>query len=135
MFKKLHSKFVTCNNNKKSSAYTVKNGDNLWDISVKLGISLKDIIDANPSIKNPDLIYIGQVIYIPVTSIELENHSANIEHTSRNLIEANTYTVKSGDNLWDISVKIGVSHKDLIDANPLITNPNMIYAGQIINIP
>lgn len=49
--------------------------------------------------------------------------------------EITTYTVESGDNLWDISLKLGVAHKDLIKVNPLIKNPDLIYAGQVINIP
>lgn len=136
MFKKLQAKFGKAKNTKRST-YLVQNGDNLWDISIKLGISHKDLIDANPSITNPNVIYAGQVINVPVNTInDIESNTANIEDTSGNSsTRGTTYTVQSGDNLWDISVKLGVSHKNLIDANPLITNPNLIYAGQIINVP
>ncbi len=53
--------------------YTIKKGDTLWDIS---GLKLKDaflwpkIWKANPEIKNPDLIYPGQKIRIPLKFIQ-----------------------------------------------------------------
>ena len=49
--------------------------------------------------------------------------------------QSQTYTVKTGDTLWGIANSHGVSLADLVGANPEITNPNIIYAGQIINIP
>jgi LysM repeat protein len=44
------------------------------------------------------------------------------------------YTVKSGDTLGRIARDNGVSLSDLIDAND-ITNPNLIYPGQVLVIP
>lgn len=44
--------------------HTVQAGDTLWHISAKYGKSIASIIELN-KIKNPDLIYPGQVIYIP----------------------------------------------------------------------
>ena len=49
--------------------YTVKKGDNLWNIAKKhkdLGFSYQDLIASNPQIKNPDLIRPGDKITIPV---------------------------------------------------------------------
>jgi spore coat assembly protein SafA len=46
-----------------------------------------------------------------------------------------TYTVKSGDTLWDISKRHGVNLNDVIKANPQIKNPDLIYPGQSVNIP
>lgn len=45
--------------------YTVKPGDSLWKISRAYNIGLKALTDANPQIKNPDLIHPGQTIHIP----------------------------------------------------------------------
>ena len=44
--------------------YTVVPGDNLWRISVRYGVSMYAIADAN-SIANLNLIYSGQVLCIP----------------------------------------------------------------------
>lgn len=44
--------------------YTVAKGDTLWGIAAKNGISLRKILAANPNIKNPDRIHVGQKIVI-----------------------------------------------------------------------
>jgi nucleoid-associated protein YgaU len=51
-----------------------------------------------------------------------------------------TYTVKKGDNLWNIAKKhlgSGSKWKDIYNANKGVigSNPNLIYAGQKITIP
>ncbi|NLZ39289.1 MAG: LysM peptidoglycan-binding domain-containing protein [Firmicutes bacterium] len=45
--------------------YTVKAGDSLFLIGRKFGVSVEQLKAANPQIKNPDIIFIGQVICIP----------------------------------------------------------------------
>lgn len=46
-----------------------------------------------------------------------------------------THTVKSGDSMWKIAVKYQVGISELIQANPQIKNPNLIYPGQKLTIP
>lgn len=48
---------------------------------------------------------------------------------------ATTYTVVSGDSLWKIAVKYQVGLSEIKSANPQISNYDLIYPGQIINIP
>lgn len=48
---------------------------------------------------------------------------------------AGSYTVSSGDTLWKIAVKTKTGVQELIDLNPQLSNPNMIYPGQTINVP
>ena len=48
-----------------SVKYTVVSGDSMWKIAVKYQIGLSEIISANPQIKNPNLIYPGDVLTIP----------------------------------------------------------------------
>ncbi len=45
--------------------YVVKSGDTLGKIAPRFGTSLSALIAANPQIKNPSLIYVGQVINLP----------------------------------------------------------------------
>ena len=44
--------------------YTVKKGDSLWKIARQFGLTLSKIIALNPQIKNPNLIYVGQTVYV-----------------------------------------------------------------------
>jgi LysM repeat protein len=45
--------------------YTVKSGDTLTAIARKYGTTVEALLKANPQIKNPDLIRVGEVIKIP----------------------------------------------------------------------
>ena len=44
------------------------------------------------------------------------------------------YTVQSGDNLWAISQKYGISLNQIIALNPQIPNPDLIYPGQKVRV-
>lgn len=48
-----------------ATVYTVQAGDSMWKIAVKYEVGLQELITANPQIKNPALIYVGQKINIP----------------------------------------------------------------------
>lgn len=46
-----------------------------------------------------------------------------------------TYTVQFGDSLDAIAGQFGVTEAALLAANPSITDPNLVFAGQVLNIP
>ncbi len=48
---------------------------------------------------------------------------------------ATTYTVVSGDSMWKIAVKYQVGLSEIKAANPHISNPDLIYPGQVLTIP
>jgi uncharacterized YkwD family protein/spore coat assembly protein SafA len=60
------------------TTHTVKKGDSLWKIAVKYSVGLSEIKVANPSIKNYDLIYPGQVINIPTISSSVTNFESEV---------------------------------------------------------
>ena len=45
------------------------------------------------------------------------------------------HTVVSGDSMWKIAVKYEVGLSEIKSANKQIVNPNLIYPGQVLNIP
>jgi LysM repeat protein len=49
----------------KGTTYTIKKGDTLSAIAKRYGTTVDAILKANPNIKNPNLIKVGQVINIP----------------------------------------------------------------------
>ena len=50
-------------------------------------------------------------------------------------VSAATHTVVSGDSLWKIATKYEVGLSEIKSANPQIQNFDLIYPGQVINIP
>lgn len=51
-------------------------------------------------------------------------------------IYVDKYTVERGDTLYSLARKFELlSFRQILRVNPEITNPNLIYAGQVINIP
>ena len=47
--------------------HTVVRGDTMWKIAVKYQVGTSEIIAANPQVANPDLIYPGQKLNVPLT--------------------------------------------------------------------
>lgn len=99
-----------------SEAITVRSGDTLSGIAARNGVSLGDLLAANPQIRNPDLIYPGQTVHMPGGG-------------------GGEVTVRSGDTLSGIAAGNGVSLGALLSANPQISNPDLIHPGQTIRLP
>lgn len=99
--------------------YTIKRGDNLWNISRRYGTTVQNIVNWN-GIRNPNLIYPGQRIVIYTRAKEVNN-------------QYYSYTVRRGDNLWRIARRFRVSVNRIARLNG-IQNPRMIYVGQILKI-
>lgn len=53
---------VTSGSSGQTSTHTVVKGDTLWGISRSYGMTLANLISLNPQIKNPNLIYVGELV-------------------------------------------------------------------------
>ena len=58
--------------------YTVVPGDSMWKIAVRHEVGLHEIKSANPQISNPNLIYPGQVLYIPKTDATVTSYENEV---------------------------------------------------------
>ena len=94
--------------------YVVQWGDTLRKIASQMNVNVNDLIAVNPQLWNPNLIFAGQVIYLPQS--------------------ASMYTVQSGDTLKIIAARYGTSLNNLLALNPQIWNADWIYAGQVIRV-
>ena len=45
------------------------------------------------------------------------------------------HTVVKGDTMWKLAVQYETGTQEIIDANPQVSNPNLIYPGQTLTIP
>ncbi|NLJ59275.1 MAG: LysM peptidoglycan-binding domain-containing protein, partial [Tissierellia bacterium] len=60
--------------------YTVQPGDTLYGIALLYGSTVQGIVEAN-NITNPDLIYPGSIILIPVEEEYLESPPGSLIYT------------------------------------------------------
>lgn len=91
--------------------YTVAPGDKLYTIAHNYNTTIANILKFN-HIPNPDLIFVGQKIIIPMSPPE-----------------AIIYTVVKGDTLYSIAKKYDTFVINLIKFNYL-SPPYLIYPGQ-----
>ena len=102
-----------------SDTYKVKKGDNLTKIAHKYGTTVDALVTANPQIKDPDLIYPGQIL--------------KIVKPQKTLVK--NYRIQKGDTLSKIAREFNTTVDKLLRLNPKIKNPDIIYAGDIIKVP
>lgn len=102
------------------SSYTVQQGDMLSVIAERLKVSVEELKKVN-NIADADQIFPGQQLRIPGGAVAPSGTSQS-------------YTIRSGDTLSTIATRLGVTMAALQAANN-ITNPNAIYAGQVLKIP
>lgn len=99
--------------------YIIQPGDSLYLLALKFHAAVEDIMAAN-GLADPNLIYPGQVLFLPVASAM---HSDGRE-----------YIVKPGDSLELVAQKHNVELRDIIKSNN-IKAPYIIYPGQTIVVP
>lgn len=100
------------------TTYTVKRGDTLYGIATSYGTTVDDIKTLNNLSSN--LLSVGQVLKIPADKTITET---NYE----------VYTVVSGDTLYSIASRYGVSVDEIKDLNNLTSN--ILAIGQRLQIP
>lgn len=84
-----------------NSAYTVKSGDTMWKIAAKHQVGVTEIINANPQIKNPNLIYPNQKINIPSVNQETRNFEQEVIRLTN--VERQKAGLKPLSENWELS--------------------------------
>jgi len=109
--------------------YIVNHGDTLKTVAALFNTTLDALLSLNPTITNANLIYAGQRLNVPTPGI------VPPVVTPPPPAGGQSYTVQKGDTMKKIAERYGVSLDALIKANPQVTNINLIYVGQKLNIP
>ena len=140
--------------------YTIRSGDTLSAVADRFGVTLEDLLAANPGI-DPTGLVAGDVINLPeaasTTAVEPtpapEEPTAPVEEvptdtpvpevptqppppaetpTTQSL--GTTYTVQAGDSFASIAAQFGVSVDALAAANQTV-DPTALQPGQVLVIP
>ncbi|AUZ37874.1 MULTISPECIES: peptidoglycan endopeptidase LytE [Bacillus] len=101
----------------------VKKGDTLWDLSRKYDTTISKIKSENHL--RSDFIYVGQTLSINGKSTSSKSSSSSSSASS-------TYKVKSGDSLWKISKKYGMTVNELKKLNGL--KSDLLRVGQVLKL-
>ncbi len=100
----------------------VQPGETLYSISKMYGVSIMDMMHANPGIPHPTLIYAGTYLYIPCGPMDPSGYCRYVHY------------VGWGQTLGEIAQQYMVSPYAIAQVNG-ITDPDLIYAGESLCIP
>lgn len=101
--------------------HQLKSGENLWVLARKYGVSTADLAKWNNIDKNKTL-HPGQKLVVWTQN-------------KQNLVSSTfKYTVKTGDNLWNIAKANNISAKELASHNKIKMN-TLLKPGQVLTIP
>ena len=109
----LASSMLAAPANAASLSHTVVKGDTMWKIASNYQVGTSEIIQANPQVSNPDLIYPGQVLCIP----QLDSSVASYEHEVVRLVNEirQQNGLKPLTENWELSRVARYKSQDMLD--------------------
>ena len=110
--------------------HKIKAGDTFESIAIKYGVTVRELVSANPQ-----LLKSGDSLTIPVAvAIPTESGSGSGSTGGGGAPAQRTHTVAPGDSLYAIAIRYGTTIAVIASANN-ISNPNNISVGKILIIP
>lgn len=97
------------------TSYTVVKGDSMWKIAVRYEVGLSEIIAANPQIKDPNLIYPGQVLTIPLTDSSVLSFESEVVRLVNEQRAKNGLSALKED--WQLSRVARIKSQDMKEKN------------------
>ena len=117
---------ATCASASANTMHTVAPGDTMWKISVKYETGLSEIINANPQIENPALIYPGQTLTIPGKDSEVEAYEKKVVELVNEIREQNGLSKLAHD--WELSRVARFKSQDMKD-NRYFSHTSPVYGS------
>lgn len=81
--------------------HTVIKGESMWLIAKKYQVGLDEIINANPQVKNPNLIYPNQILYIPLADQAVNSYVKEVIRLTN--VERAKYGLRALSEDWELS--------------------------------
>ncbi|MEP0805989.1 MAG: LysM peptidoglycan-binding domain-containing protein [Chloroflexota bacterium] len=110
--------------------HTVKAGDTFESIAIKYGVTVRELVSANPQ-----LLKSGDTLKVPVAvAIPSESGTGSGSAGGSGTSVPKTHTVKAGDTLYAIAIRYNTTVAAIATLNN-ISDPNKIKVGQVLQIP
>jgi len=121
-----------------TGVYEIKEGDSLWTISRKFGVSPEEIAKANGISLNKTL-KIGEKLIIPKAGMKIakeEKKTVKVSSTPRTPSASRKggiiYQVRAGDSLWTIGKRFGVSPEKIASANGISLSKTLKIGDKLV---
>ena len=111
--------------------YTIKPGDTIYSIARKYNVDVNTLMNDN-ALTSTNL-KVGSNLRIRTNKNTIVEECFGVDYTPPDTVSSITYTVKSGDNLYNIAKKYNTSTTAIINFNNL-KNTNLSI-GQVLKIP
>ena len=96
-----------------AATHTVAAGDTMWKLAVKYQVGTSEIIAANPQIKNPNLIYPGDVLTIPELDTSVRAYEQEVIRLTN--VERAKYGLAPLTEDWELSRVARYKSQDMHD--------------------
>lgn len=106
--------------------YKIAAGDTFWSISQRFGLTVDQLVKANPGV-DPTKLKVGQIINL------IARQQGKTLFMSFVALPPSTYTIAAGDTFWTISQRFGLSIAQLEAANPGV-DPTKLRVGEVIHL-
>ena len=93
--------------------HTVVQGDTMWKLAVRYQVGTSEIIQANPQIANPDLIYPGQILNTPQVSQSVTNYENEVIRLVNEIRQQNGLKALTAN--WELSRVARYKSQDMLD--------------------
>lgn len=119
-----------------AGAYTVADGDTLWSVAKRLGVSAEALAEANPGVDARHM-SIGQSLSLPAganLSVLAEAAPLARAAAAHSAVSGGVHVVADGDNFWNVAKRHDISVAALTRANPGV-DPTHLRIGQSLALP
>ena len=94
-------------------SHTVVRSDTMWKLAVTYQVGTSEIIQANPQVSNPDLIYPGQVLAIPEVDAKVLQYEAEVIRLVNDIRKQNGLSPLTAN--WELSRVARYKSQDMVD--------------------
>ena len=96
-----------------SLSHKVVRGDTMWKLAVQYQVGTSEIIQANPQVADPDLIYPGQILQIPQLESTVSSYESEVIRLVNEIRQQNGLRPLAAN--WELSRVARYKSQDMLD--------------------